>query len=167
MNKEQKTKMLTDHYVEHRDFYIGMIARRNNNDYAFGEDAVQEGSLIAFKYLDSFDPKRGSFGGWFRAKIFNAAFSMRLSGYTDSIDIDELHHLEEEIAWVERPENRNVVMDMIDELKNKKSQEICRLYFKFGYSVPEVSESLGCSERWVYRCLEDFKKVAEDVLIPF
>ena len=165
MKKADKIKTLEAHYREHRLTYVNMIARRNDNDLAFAEDAVQEGTALALKYINSFDPKRGGFGGWFRNKIFNAAYTLRSREYRGTqVDISTQENSPETLEFLQKVENKGQVEDFIDaSLEEGKTREACRLHYVLGYNISEVGEALGCGRAMVHYHLKTLKDMVEEV----
>ena len=165
MKKADKIKLLEAHYREHRLTYVNMIARRNDNDLAFAEDAVQEGTALALKFINSFDPKRGGFGGWFRNKIFNAAYTLRSNEYRGTqVEISTQENSPETLEFLQKVENKGQVSDFLDKhLKDDKTLEACRLHYVIGYNIAEVGEALGCGRAMVHRRLKVLKDMVEEV----
>ena len=127
--------------------YSGMlftVARRYCIDDFLAREALQEGLIRVFKYIGSFDSKKGDFQSWMKKIVANESIKIlkKNQGIFLLTDISEL-----------KSPNASALDDLHEEELIKLIQqlpigyrEVFNMYVIDGYSHKEIAGALGISE---------------------
>jgi RNA polymerase sigma-70 factor (ECF subfamily) len=119
-----------------------------------GEDVVQEAFTRALTYIDTFNPDKGNFEGWFRRILQNTMKDhlreKRLKGMSDSEE-----ELEDEVSL----DNDALCSEVAKEINNKRqpARDILTMYFLLGYTPKDISKSLNLKSKTVRQAIWRFK----------
>lgn len=122
------------------------VARRFCRDIPAAEDVLQEGFILIFKNINSFNSEIGSFEAWLRKIIINTALKhIRKSSYKFELPTEILI------------DERNVMPDIMSKLSLDEIlklintlppgyKEVFNLYVFDDYSHEEIAELLGIAQ---------------------
>ena len=129
------------------DRYSGLlfsICRRYGNDDFMAQESLQEGLIRIFKYIESFDPAKGSFVSWMKRIVTNESIKILKKNKREvvidlhaneitSYDLTALDNLQEE-----------ELIRLIQKLP-PGYREVFNMYVIDGYSHKEIGEILKIS----------------------
>lgn len=144
------SNVIEEYYKKERNNLIKRIKNRAGSiDNA--EDVVQEAFCRALQYFDAYNSK-GDFGGWFNSILENALKQFKNEEKMGGATL----HIEE----VEEDFHDEIVDHYLPAMKNLKPhhQKIVTLYFKKGYTMPEIANATNTNIRSVEKFLERFKE---------
>lgn len=119
-----------------------------------GEDAVQEAFMRALTFLGSFDPERGSFEGWFRRILQNSIRDKR----RDNI-LRGVCQVDQDLEDVDPHDKVYSDKSVRKAIKSSRNplRSMLTMFFIDGYSVSQISESLGIKPTSVSQAIWRFK----------
>lgn len=103
------------------------------------EDIVQEAYLRAWRYQDSFDPKRSGMKTWFNTILYNTLRDSQRSYQQQEEGCDDVDIFFEENSLKSIAEHLPLIDDEIEKLRNEKFKRILRLYYILGYTSKEIA----------------------------
>jgi RNA polymerase sigma factor (sigma-70 family) len=133
-------------YTERREDYVKIISRilKGNRDSA--EDIVQESFVKSLTHYKSFNPKKGELTKWYHSILFNCLreYYKDRSKQPSKILYDiSYEDVEDDFFPISCPEKRQILVDEIAKVKNKKHSKILELFFIFGFTSKEISFIIG------------------------
>ena len=146
------------------------ILEREARKLAYGnsftaDDLMQEGALAAMSALGSYDPDRGSLGGYIRTCARNRMISyLRRNGHESPMDADALfERLGSESS--EGPLDSIFIHEALHSLLDRLSgfeASVLRVYLRNG-SVSGAAEILGCGRKKVDNALQRIRQKAREM----
>ena len=132
--------MIEEYYKKNFNNLVNIYRRRCDNNHHDAEDAVQEGFARAIKGLSTYDGSR-PFDAWIGRIIENSFRDLRKENRVMGMTIVES---EEADFPYTPPDTHNIqyIKDCISK-KNSYCKKILELHFLKGYSLKQVSETLG------------------------
>jgi RNA polymerase sporulation-specific sigma factor len=133
------------------------------------DDLIQEGALAVMSALGSYNPDRGSIGGYIRACARNRMISyLRRNGHESPMEDEALG---ERLNLGRVPENsggphdviymREALYSLLDQLSELEA-EVLHAYLRGG-SVSGAREILGCGRKKVDNALQRIRQKARDM----
>jgi len=109
------------------------------------KEALQEGLIRVFKYIERFDPKKGSFKGWMKKIVANEALKLlKKRGNMDFVEMEGME-MEDNTANALDQLNEEELIALIQTLPNGY-REVFNMYVLDGYSHKEIAETLDITE---------------------
>jgi len=119
--------------------------RRYCGDDSLSEEALQEGLIRIFKYIDKYDPKKGSFVAWMKRIVTNESLKLlRKRGAVYYVDLNDLELPALSVNALDNLHEEEMIK-MIQELPSGY-REVFNMYVIDGYSHKEIAKTLGITD---------------------
>ena len=127
--------------------YSGMLytaARRYCVQDYMAKEALQEGLIRIFKYMDSFNSKKGNFKSWMTRIVINESIKL-LKRNQEIRLVHNFHEIEAKSANALDDLHEEDLIALIQKLP-EGYREVFNMYVIDGYSHKEIGETLGINE---------------------
>jgi RNA polymerase sigma factor (sigma-70 family) len=116
------------------------------------EDIVQQAFVKCLKYINSYDPEKGSPKVWFNKVLYGELKDYRASYVADV-------HLDDELLYkVDDPKVILLIDEEINAISNYNHRRIVELFYRNGYSVNEIAKYMNTNPSNVTTVCNRFKR---------
>lgn len=122
------------------------VALRYLSDEATAQDAMQEGFIKAFKFIETYN-YQAPFGAWLKKIVVNTCLDILKVKKVDMVPLESVSSsLVETEDWKVPDETTyGIILNMMDQLP-ESYKNVVKLYLLEGYDHAEISEILLISE---------------------
>ncbi|MEM9547694.1 MAG: sigma-70 family RNA polymerase sigma factor [Bacteroidota bacterium] len=136
------------------------VCRRYCGDDFSAKEALQEGLIRIFKYIDKFDSTKGSFLGWMKRIVTNEALKvLKVNGKMRFIEIQKVEIVSHGCDAISNLHEEEL-LQLVQQLPGGY-REVFNLFVIDGYTHNEIAEMLGITSSTSRSQLVRAKKVLQ------
>ena len=121
------------------------VCRRYCGEDYNSKEALQEGLIRIFKYIEKFDPSKGSFLNWMKRIMSNESLKiLKKNGNRLTIDVEELELPAISVNALDNLHEEELI-NLIQKLP-QGYREVFNMYVIDGYSHKEIAEILSITD---------------------